>query len=75
MSRGRRRQTVIVPPPCPGVDQVTSVTALGIQLNDRLTVTDHYQLPVVVLCSPDVCVASIAQGDHLVAELKPEHFL
>ena len=41
MSRGRRRQTVIVPPSCPGVDRVTSVMALGIQLNDRLTVTDH----------------------------------
>jgi len=41
MSRGRHRKTVIVPPPCPGVDRVTSVTALGIQLNDRLTVTDH----------------------------------
>jgi len=32
MSRGRRRKTVIVPPSCPGVDRVTSVTALGIQL-------------------------------------------
>ena len=41
MSRGRHRNTVIVPPPCSGVDRVTSITALGIQLNDRLTVTYH----------------------------------
>ena len=41
MSRGCRRKTLTLPSPSPGVDRVTTLTVLGVQLNDRLTVTDH----------------------------------
>ena len=39
--RGARNKSVTLPPPCLGICQVRSITALGVVLNDKLTATDH----------------------------------
>jgi len=47
--RGSRNKSVTLPPPCLGICQVRSITALGVVLNDKLTATDHVS-PLLTSC-------------------------
>jgi len=40
-AKGKRGCTAQIPPFCNGIDRVTSLTALGVVINDRLTAADH----------------------------------
>jgi hypothetical protein len=42
--------TTLLPPPFPGIKRVRSLTALGVFINDKLTVTDHVS-QVLASCS------------------------
>ena len=39
--RGTRHKSVALPTPCLGINQIHSLTALGVVLNDKLTAADH----------------------------------
>ena len=40
-AKGKRCCTAQIPPPCNGIERVSSLTALGVVINDRLTAADH----------------------------------
>ena len=40
-AEGKRGVAAQIPPPCDGIERVTSLTALGIVINDQLTAADH----------------------------------
>jgi len=40
-ANGKRGQAAQLPPPCDGIERVSSLTALGVVINDQMTATDH----------------------------------
>jgi len=60
--RGTRIKPVIIPPPCLNICQVSSITALGVVLNDKLTAADHVSF-LMASCSSSLYALRVLR-DH-----------
>jgi len=63
--RGTRNKSVALPATCIGINQVHSLTALGVVLNDKLTAADYVSLFAVLLASCESFAITDFQQRHL----------
>jgi len=64
-AKGKRGLTALIPPPYEGIERVSSLTVLGVVINDRMTAADHVSGFVDIMLEAAVCIASIAQSRNI----------
>jgi len=65
-NRGTRNKTIALPAPCLGINQVRSLTALGVVLNDKLTAADHVS-SLLASCSSSLYAMRVLRNHGLPA--------